>query len=54
MFVMLADAIGWIPLVIRLPLLGFMALVALVVLIRLAVAFLSIFTAILEILLPWK
>lgn len=54
MFVIFGDTLGWIPLVLRLPLLGFLAVVALVALIKLVTLILSVVATALQIIIPWK
>lgn len=54
MFALFADTLGWIPLVLRLPLLGFLSVVALVALIKLVTVVLSIIATVLQIIIPWK
>ena len=54
MFVILGDTLGWIPFVLRLPLLGFLSVVALVALIKLVSLVLSIIATALQLIIPWK
>jgi len=54
MFLMLGDALGWVPVELRKPLIGFLSVLALMVLIRFTTILLSIFSTILQIIIPWK
>lgn len=54
MFAMVADSFGWMPLVIRLPLLGFLSVLALIAVVKLVTVVLSLISTVMQIIIPWK
>ena len=54
MFFYLTESLRWLPDEIRKPVLGFLAALSLVVLVKLVTLLVSLLATVLQILIPWK